>query len=265
MKAWTVIACLACLAALTALAETRKPFPARWGAPPELQTSDYRELPGGFGHGSSTLAMWIETNLARDLAAAGATGAAPLFACDFTALPVGPLPDSFMVLNGGFAVKDSGANRVMALPGAPPGGFSVLFGPVTNAGVSVSAKVFGTATGRRQPVFGVGLGGAAGHKLRVAPGRQAVELILGETLVVTNTPFQWVSGQWTRLKLQVRSTGGNAWRIEAKAWPADSPEPAEWLLTRETREPPPPGRASVLGSPFGTPIWFDDLKVERAW
>lgn len=44
----------------------RKPFPAHWGPPPQIQTMDYRPLPGGYGFGSSTLAHWIEKNLKQD-------------------------------------------------------------------------------------------------------------------------------------------------------------------------------------------------------
>lgn len=41
-------------------------FPAHWGPEPPVQTRDYRELPGGYGFGSSTLYKWIETNMAKD-------------------------------------------------------------------------------------------------------------------------------------------------------------------------------------------------------
>lgn len=43
-------------------------FPTRWGPEPLAQTRDYRELPGDYGFGSSTLARWIETNIAKDTA-----------------------------------------------------------------------------------------------------------------------------------------------------------------------------------------------------
>lgn len=43
-----------------------KEYPAHWGAPPRMQTRDYRPLPGGYGHGSSTLAGWIQKNLDQD-------------------------------------------------------------------------------------------------------------------------------------------------------------------------------------------------------
>ena len=44
----------------------RKKFPAHWGAPPRIQTADYRKLPGGYGFGSSTMAGWIQRNLDAD-------------------------------------------------------------------------------------------------------------------------------------------------------------------------------------------------------
>ena len=39
-----------------------KAFPRSWGKPPEIQTKDYRPLPCGYGHGSSTLYHWISKN-----------------------------------------------------------------------------------------------------------------------------------------------------------------------------------------------------------
>jgi hypothetical protein len=50
-------------------------FPSRWGPEPAAQTRDYRELPGGYGFGSSTLARWIEQNMAKDAAAPAAAPA----------------------------------------------------------------------------------------------------------------------------------------------------------------------------------------------
>ena len=43
-----------------------KYFPYHWGEPPQIQTKDYRELPDGYGHGSSTLKNWIELNIEKD-------------------------------------------------------------------------------------------------------------------------------------------------------------------------------------------------------
>jgi len=54
----------------------KKRFPKRWGPEPAAQTRDYRELPDGYGFGSSTLYRWIEQNMAKDAAAAAAAAAA---------------------------------------------------------------------------------------------------------------------------------------------------------------------------------------------
>ena len=43
-----------------------KSFPLHWGTPPEVQADDKGPLPGGYGMGSSTLAQWIEANMAAD-------------------------------------------------------------------------------------------------------------------------------------------------------------------------------------------------------
>ena len=45
-----------------------KEIPERWGDPPKINTADIRELPGGYGHGSSTLAGWITQKMADDAA-----------------------------------------------------------------------------------------------------------------------------------------------------------------------------------------------------
>jgi len=44
----------------TYYAPSGRAFPRSWGKPPEIQTKDYRPLPCGYGHGSSTLYHWIE-------------------------------------------------------------------------------------------------------------------------------------------------------------------------------------------------------------
>lgn len=55
-------------------APEKKAFPDHWGDPPKIQTRDLRELPGGYGKGSGTLAKWIQKNLDED-----AKGLKPLF------------------------------------------------------------------------------------------------------------------------------------------------------------------------------------------
>ena len=44
----------------------KKAYPIHWGEPPMVQTRDYRQLPGGYGMGSGTLARWISKNMEAD-------------------------------------------------------------------------------------------------------------------------------------------------------------------------------------------------------
>jgi hypothetical protein len=41
-------------------------FPKHWGPEPSKQTRDHRQLPRGYGNGSSTLAKWIQSKLDKD-------------------------------------------------------------------------------------------------------------------------------------------------------------------------------------------------------
>jgi len=201
--------------------------------------------------------------LISGVAAFAADAAKPLYSNDFENTEAGKLPDDFMSLNGEFVVKAEGTNKFLELPGAPLDSFAAQFGPTESVDVAVAARIFGTAKGRRSPTFGVGLCGVSGYKLQVAPGKKALELLKDQE-VKASVPFDWKSGAWTRLRLQVRKIENGERRIEGKAWPQVAAEPQAWMLAFNDKEEPVAGRASVLGSPFsGTPIWFDDLVVER--
>lgn len=210
-------------------------------------------------------AAWLATATTTAVLAGEATPAPkPLYQNDFAQAVVGKLPDDFMALNGEFAVKEEGGNKFLELPGTPLDTFSVQFGPAETAGVAVSARVFGTAKGRRYPTFGVGLNGVSGYTLRVAPGRKALELVKDDE-VKASVPFDWKPGAWTLLRLQSRKVKDGEWQMQGKAWTQGDAEPAQWQVGCEANTEPPEGRASVLGSPFsGTPIRFDDLTVSQA-
>jgi hypothetical protein len=198
------------------------------------------------------------------LAAASARAGQPFYQNNFEATETGKLPADFLVLNGNFAVKSLGTNRVLELPGAPLDGFAVQFGPAEAVGMSVNARIHGTAQGKRSPAFGVGLGGAGGWRLQVSPGRKAVELFKDQELKAS-AACNWKSGAWMRFRLQLRQVKEGAWRIEGRVWLDGADEPEDWILTADETEQPVAGRASVAGAPFsGTPIWFDDLAVEKA-
>jgi hypothetical protein len=184
-----------------------------------------------------------------------------LYENNFEKAALGPPPDDFLVLDGDFSVKQSEGNKYLELPGAPLDSFGVLFGPTTNAGVSVSARIYGTSKGRRFPRFGVGLDGQNGYQLKVTPAKEALEICKGEQ-AVASVPYHWKSGAWTVLKLRICQAGGPSWKIEGKAWPQTEAEPRDWTVTLEEKAEPQAGRASIWGSPIsGTPIRFDDLAV----
>ena len=128
-------------------------------------------------------------------------------------------------------------------------------------GVCGAARMLGTGKGRRFPASGRGRNGASGYRLLVAPGKKALELYKGDT-VQASVPFEWVSGQWTQLRLRVRKTGEKAWKIEGKAWTQGGAEPAAWSVAWEESEGPRPGKAALSGNPYsGTPIRYDDRSV----
>ncbi|MGC3960464.1 MAG: hypothetical protein QM813_21805 [Verrucomicrobiota bacterium] len=244
-------------------AEPKKEFPAHWGKPPEIQLRDYVELPNGYGHGSSTLRNWITTNLQTDQAGTGEAKpvATALYANDFEKAVAGAVPDDMMILGGEFTVKSSGTNQFLELPGSPLDSFAVQFGPAVQDSVAVNARVCGTAKGRRAPTFGVGLGGVSGWKLQVSPGKKAVELLKDQELKAT-VAYDWKSGTWTQLWLEIRKVKDGEWSVEGKVWASSEREPKTPLITVDEKEEPISGKASILGSPFaGTPVWYDDLQV----
>jgi hypothetical protein len=189
--------------------------------------------------------------------------AAPiLYQNDFQKAELDTLPDGFVVLDGAFSVKESDGNRFLDLPGAPLDTYGVLFGPKEPDGMAATARVFGTAKGRRFPVFALGVAGVSGFRLQVSPAKGAVELYRGDTLKTT-VPYQWISGKWTHLRLQCRKAG-NSWKAEGKVWTEGSSEPPTWSISAEENEALPPGQASLFGSPFsGTSIRFDDVMITR--
>jgi hypothetical protein len=95
----------------------------------------------------------------------------------------------------------------------------------------------------------------------MSPGKKAIELLKDQESKVT-VAYDWKSGVWTQLRLEIRKVKDGAWKIEGKVWAQGEPEPTAPNISFEETEEPVSGKASILGSPFaGTPIWFDDLQV----
>ena len=101
------------------------------------------------------------------------------------------------------------------------------------------------------------------QKLQVSPSKKAVELLKDQDIKAT-VNYDWKSGTWTQVRLEIRKVTDGAWKIEGKAWSAGDVEPKAALISLEETGDPTPGKASIFGSPFaGTPIWFDELRVEK--
>src|SRR5882724_108910 len=194
---------------------------------------------------------------------AWADEANPVYENNFEKAEVGKVPEEFLVLDGNFTVKEEGGNKFLELPGAPLDSFGLLFGPTQKSGTAVSARINGTKKGRRFPTFGVGLNGQAGYRLQVSPAKGALELYHGDTEIVATIPYEWKSGEWTLLRLQL-AKAGEVWKLEGKAWTQGTPEPAQAMISYEEKTEPSAGRASIWGSPIATtPIQFDDLVLKR--
>src|SRR6058998_1291788 len=193
-----------------------------------------------------------------------AQAATPLYQNNFEKAELNKVPEDFLVLDGQFAVKEEGGNRFLELPGAPLDTFGALFGPTATDGHAVSARVFGTGKGRRYPTFAVGLNGqgTSAYRLQVSPAKKSLELFKGDELKAS-VPYEWQSGVWTRLRLQMRKVTDGQWKVEGKAW--TDKEPSAWLVSLDESEQPVAGKASIWGSPYATtPIRFDDFKVASA-
>lgn len=192
-----------------------------------------------------------------------AASAAVVFEQDFSKVEAGGLSDDFLVLDGQFNVKEEAGNKFVELPGAPLESYGFLFGPSLPADSQISARIFGTKTGRKFPTFSVGLNGASGYRLQVTPAKNAVELFKGDD-VVGSAPFPWKSGEWTELRLSLRKVKDGEFKLEGHAWVAGGTEPKVPLVTFTEAKPQPAGKAGVWGMPFsGTPIRFDDLKMTK--
>jgi hypothetical protein len=180
---------------------------------------------------------------------------------NFEKAEIDKVPSDFLVLDGGFVVKQNAGNKFFELPGAPLDSFGVLFGPTLETDVAVTAKISGTTKGRRYPTFGVGLNGVGGYRLQVSRAKNLLELYKGDDVVAT-APFEEKLEPWFLLRLENKKTGDAEWKISGKIWSEKSAEPKEPVITFTEKTKPVAGRASIWGSPFsGTPIQFDDLKV----
>lgn len=191
-------------------------------------------------------------------------GRVVLWAQDFESVEVGLEPDDTLVLNGQFTVEqEQGGNKALALPGAPLETMNILLEPSRGTGTAIRASIKGEKTGRREPAFGVGLGGASGYRFMLFPQRGVVELLLDEQ-PLAKSEYKWAGGSWTLMKLEVSEAEGGAWLVRGKVWNKETPEPADWNIQWKATEEPPVGQASLWGLPYsGKTLWYDDVEYSE--
>ena len=184
-----------------------------------------------------------------------------LFQSSFASAKTDAPPDGFMILGGEFKVQEMDSKKILELPGSPLDDFGALFGPAQGENVVVRARIRSEGSRRLAPRFGVGLNGASGYRLLVVPSRKEVQLFKDQE-AIASAPFEWESGAWTRLHLQVRKISDGKWRVEGKAWTDGKAEPPQWTITFDATAAPTAGKASVWGAPYsGKPVQFDELIV----
>jgi len=170
----------------------------------------------------------------------------------------------FLVLGDGeFKVKSIDNNKVLELTPTPLETYGLLFGPTEAEDVSVQGRFFGTSSGRRFPVFAVGLNGVGGYQLRVNPAKKALELIKGED-VKKSIPYTWTTNTWIVASLSLKKVKDGAWLLSGKVWEHGKEEPKEASLTFDETEKPTAGRSGAWGIPYSAlPIRIDDLVVKK--
>jgi hypothetical protein len=222
--------------------------------------------------GATRHGTWMLNSLACLLMMAGAavlladaptTAPAPYFN-DFEHAAKGKPSDDIQILLGDWVVRQEGGNSFLELAGAPLDTYCALFGPGDSATLDVSARIWADAAGRSYPEFGIGTNDSGGYKLCLWPEHGAIELRKADD-AKNSKPFNWKPAAWLRVRLRVQQINSKLWRIQGKAWPDGTAEPADWLLSFDDTEEPTAGKASIWGVPFsGKPIRFDDLSSKVA-
>lgn len=178
---------------------------------------------------------------------------------DFEQAALGKPSDEFLILNGTFTVVQVDGNKCLELAADPLDGDGLLFGPPGRPTGGISARIWGSATGKRFPEFGVGAFDGGGYKLMLVPAQGILELRKGDDSM-TSSPYPWKSETWTRFRMRITKLADGKFQIDGKAWPDGSPEPAAWSVSAQDTDAPSAGRASAWGMPYsGKPIRFDDL------
>ena len=182
---------------------------------------------------------------------------------NFSSLGVGSEPENLFILDGAYVVSEEDGNRRLTLPGSPVGDFGLLFGPrVREKSLELSFSFLATKKGRRLPSLAAGLGGVRSYRFRLNAATREI-LLLRQEEEIGKVAFQWESGAWWSVRFQAHPGDDEKTRIRLKLWKRGEEEPKEWLFDDLDPNEFGGGKCALWAYPYaGTPIHFDDLKIE---
>jgi len=184
------------------------------------------------------------------------------FAYDFEDWPEGGLKEDAFVVDGKFSAANKDGGKAMMAEVGELIEACVLLGDSAKGSASIQTKVFATKKGRSMPRYSIGVHGQSGYRLVVAPAQKQLQLTKNEEVIKT-APLQWPDATWFVIKLDVKQTGEKQWTVEASAWPADAKAPSEPQIKHDDPTLRGQGKCSIWATPYsGTPIFFDDVKIE---
>lgn len=171
-------------------------------------------------------------------------------------------PPSWVSMTLKFTVRDQNGNKVLA---KLTEGSSLLsrsrayIGPSNWSNYTVESDVFATQKRRQQGDAGVI---AQRYVLTLYGNSQMLHLEpwQPETVRTKSIPYSWKPDTWYRLKLEVENLPDGKTRARGKAWPANEPEPAAWMVERIDPIPNRQGAPGIFGNGLSE-VYFDNIKV----
>jgi outer membrane protein assembly factor BamB len=181
---------------------------------------------------------------------------------NFESLAVNTLPPTWVNTTMKFSVRDQNGNKVLT---KLTEGSSLLsrarayMGPSDWSNYTIEADVSATQKRRQQGDAGVI---AQRYVLTLYGNSQMLHLEpwQPETARTQTMAFAWKPDTWYRLKLQVENLPDGKTRARGKAWPANEPEPAAWMIERIDPIPNRQGAPGVFGNGLAE-LYFDNIKV----
>jgi hypothetical protein len=194
---------------------------------------------------------------------------------DFSAAPIGGLPQGWEAPRGTFAVALNDGRKMLKFSPEPMLEGRVLLPGLLTGGGTIRARMQGEQGKRTFPRFGVGLGESLFYKLQALPGAKQLRLVLGEQFEINGQPAEddrelasvpwiWDPEAWCWVELSVTPKGtGSIW--EGRCWADGTSRPAEPMLTYATTTPPKLVHATLQVAPYALkPIFIDRVETLRA-